>query len=271
MGSPAPAAILSQFNTSDDDTGNEGANNDGINDEAANDHGLDDGLTKDESGKGGTGARINGAAYARSKDKGANDDGINNEAANNDDLYKGLDEGLADDESGERGAGARTNGTAYAGPKEDVEAAQANATVRRAEVNKAMGGKVDEDGQAGKGGHRLHHGMAGLEAAMAMPGSTASCFAEHARASQATTEEVATEHAVVCHSIVDNQAGALGRALGPEATERTYLAMLNAEGVFLVMHGLQWWAEAPGGARNHCGQMVAFKGEVQTGTGIPNL
>jgi hypothetical protein len=104
-----------------------------------------------------------------------------------------------------------------------------------------------------------------------MPGSMASCFAECARASQATTEEVATEHAGVCRSIVDNQASALRRALGPEATERTYLAMLNAEGVFLVMHGLQWWTEAPGGARNHHGQMVAFKGEARTGTGIPNL
>jgi hypothetical protein len=68
----------------------------------------------------------------------------------------------------------------------------------------------------------------------------ASCFAEQAWASQATAEEVATEHAAVCHSIVDDQAGALGLALGPEATEWTYLAMLNAKGVFLVMHGLQW-------------------------------
>ncbi len=47
--------------------------------------------------------------------------------------------------------------------------------------------------------------------------------------------------------------------------------MLNVEGVFLVMHGLQWWAEAPGGARNYRGQMVAFDGEVRTGTGIPIL
>jgi hypothetical protein len=63
----------------------------------------------------------------------------------------------------------------------------------------------------------------------------------------------------------------LGRPLGLEATERTYLAILNAEGVFLVMHGLQWWADASGGARNQWGQIVAFEGEVQMGTGIPNL
>jgi hypothetical protein len=49
------------------------------------------------------------------------------------------------------------------------------------------------------------------------------------------------------------------------------LAMLNAEGIFLVMHGLQWWAGAPGGARNQRGKVVAFEGEVQMGTNVPNL
>ncbi len=53
-------------------------------------------------------------------------------------------------------------------------------------------------------------------------------------------EEVATKHEAVCRLIVDNQAGALSKALGPKATERTYLAMLNAEGVFSMMHGLRW-------------------------------
>jgi hypothetical protein len=207
-GSPAPTAILSQHDTSDDDTGDEGANNDGINNEAADDNGLEDGLTNDEFGKGGAGACIDGAAYAGPKDEGANDKGIDDEAADDDGLYDGLDNGLANDESGERGAGARTNGTAYAGPKEDVEAAQADATIGRAKVDKATGGEVDEEGHAGNGGNRLRYGMAGLKAggnglgygmaglkaAMAMPGSTASCVAEHARASQATAEEVATEH-----------------------------------------------------------------------------
>ena len=225
---------------SDNNTGNEGANDDGIDDEAADDDGLNDGLTNDESGKGGTGARINGAAYAGPKDEGTNNNGINDEVANNDGLYDGLDDGLADNESSKRGAGVRTNGTAYAGPKEDAEAAQADATIGRAEVAKATGSEVDKDGHAGNGGNGLRYSMAGLEATMAMPGSTASCFAERARASQATAEEVATEHAAVCRLIVDNQAGALRWALGPEATERTYLAMLNAEGIILVMHGLQW-------------------------------
>ncbi len=62
----------------------------------------------------------------------------------------------------------------------------------------------------------------------------------HGPAKPPQAEEVATEHAAVCRLIVDNQAGALEGALGPEAIERTYLAMLNAEGIILVMHGLQW-------------------------------
>ncbi len=82
--------------------------------------------------------------------------------------------------------------------------------------------------------------MAGLEAAMAVSESTASCFTELARARQATAKKVATEHEAICRAIIDNQAGALESALGPKAKGLIYLAMLNAEGIFLVMHGLQW-------------------------------
>ncbi len=63
--------------------------------------------------------------------------------------------------------------------------------------------------------------MAGLEAAMAVPGSTAAQFAECAQANQAAAEETATEQEAVCRSIVDDQAGALGAALAPKATEQT--------------------------------------------------
>jgi hypothetical protein len=113
--------------------------------------------------------------------------------------------------------------------------------------------------------------MAELKATMAMLGSTAACFAEQARASRATMEEVATKHKAVCRAIMDDQAGALGAALRPKTTERTYLAMLNAKGVFSLMHGLQWWAEAPGGACNQCRQMVTFEGGVRLGMNVPNL
>ncbi len=160
---------------------------------------------------------------------GAYDDGIDEEVAKLDGLYDNLHKGLANKESGERGAGARTDGTAHAGPKGKVEDAQADDTIGRAEVDKATGGKVDEDGLSGNGGNGLHYGrdgleaggnglrygIAGLKAAMAVSGSMASCFAELARARQATAEEVATEHEAICRAIVDNQAGALKSALGP--------------------------------------------------------
>jgi hypothetical protein len=128
-GFPAPAAILSQYDTSDNDTGNKEANNNGIGNEATNNDGLDDSLTNDESSEGSASAHIDGAAYTGPKDKGANNDGINDEAAKDDGLYNGLNNGLANDESNKRGAGARTDWMAYAGPKEDVKAAQVNATV----------------------------------------------------------------------------------------------------------------------------------------------
>ena len=146
-----------------------------------------------------------------------------------------------------------------------------DATTGKAKADKATNVGVEKEGDVDKGMHGLRHGMAALEAAMAMPGSTAACFAEQARASRATEEEAATKHAAICRAIVDDQTGALGVALGPKAKERTYLAVLNAKGVFLVMHGLQWWGEAPSGARKQCGHVVAFEGEVRPGTNIPNL
>jgi hypothetical protein len=160
---------------------------------------------------------------------GAYDDGIDEEVAKLNGLYDNLHEGLANKESSKRGSGARTDGAAHAGPKGEVEDAQANATIGRAEVDEATGGKVNEDGLSGNGGNGLRYGrdgleassnglrygMAGLEAAMAVSGSMASCFAELARARQATAEEVTTEHKTICCAIVDNQAGALESTLGP--------------------------------------------------------
>ncbi len=251
-GSPVPAAILSQYDTNDNNTDDEGANDNGTNNEVANNEGLGNGPTKEEAVEWGAGAHIDGAVYSVPMEGGAYNDGINKEVAELNGLYNNIHEGLANKESGKRGAGARTNGAAHAGPKDEVKAAQANATIGRAEVDKARGGKVDEDGLSGNGGNvlrygrdglkaggnGLRYGMAGLEATMAVSGSTASRFAERARARQATAEEVATEHKAICRAIVDDQAGALKSALGPKAKGRTYLAMLNAEGIFLVMHGL---------------------------------
>jgi hypothetical protein len=113
------------------------------------------------------------------------------------------------------GAGARAEGAAYAGPNKE-----AKATIGRTAAEEATDGEIGKDDNAGKGGHGLRHGMAGLEAAMAVPGSTAARFAECAQANRAPAEETATKHKAVCHSIVDDQAGALGAALGPKATEQ---------------------------------------------------
>ena len=95
-----------------------------------------------------------------------------------------------------------------------AEAAKTKATRTRAEV----ANKVESNDGAKTDGHGLRHGMARLEAAMAVSGSKAARFAERAWASRATTEEAATEHEGVCRAIVEDQAGALGEALGPTAT-----------------------------------------------------
>jgi hypothetical protein len=68
-GSPAPVAILSQYDSSDDDTGDKGANNDGINNKAADDDILDNGLSDKEQVKGGAGVQAKGAAYAGPNEK----------------------------------------------------------------------------------------------------------------------------------------------------------------------------------------------------------
>ncbi len=158
------------------------------------------------------------------------------------------DDGLDKEEATEKGPGARAGGMTTAGPKEDMETTQVDATTGKAKADKATNVGVEKEGDVDEGVHGLRHGMAALEAAMAVPGSTAACFAERARASRATDEEAATKHVVICRAIVDDQTGALGVALGPKAKERTYLAVLNAKSVFSVMHGLQWWGEAPSGA-----------------------
>jgi hypothetical protein len=202
-GSTAPMAILSQYDSSDDESGD--------------------------------------------KDKGPDEE----KAADGDIVFGGLD----DKEPAKGGAGTRAGRAAYPGPNEEAGATIERTEVKkttddeinedvqagkgRHEINKATAGKVKEGEEAGKGRHGLRHGMAGLEAAMAVPGSTATRFAEQARANQATAEEVATEHEAVCRLIVDDQVEALSEALGPKATERTYLAMLNAEGFFSMMHSLR--------------------------------
>jgi hypothetical protein len=66
-----PAAVLSQYDTSDDNTEDEGANNNGTINEAANDKVLGDGLTKKEAVEWGAGACTDGVAYTVPMEGGA--------------------------------------------------------------------------------------------------------------------------------------------------------------------------------------------------------
>jgi hypothetical protein len=210
-------AVLSQYDSSDNESGDEDEGPD--EEKAADGDILFDGLDDKEPAKGGAGARAGRAAYPE----------LNKEAGAT--IKRTKVKKTTDDEI-----------------NEDVQAGKGGH-----KINKATAGEVEEGKEARKGGHGLRHGMARLETAMAVPGSTATHFAEQARANRATVEEVATKHEAVCRLIVDDQVEALSEALGPKAAERTYLAMLNAEGVFSVMHSLRWWVEAPGGSRNQSG------------------
>ncbi len=66
-----PVAVLNQYDTSDDNTGNKGADDDGTNNEVADNEGLGNGPTKEEAVEWGAGAHINGAAYSAPMEGGA--------------------------------------------------------------------------------------------------------------------------------------------------------------------------------------------------------
>ena len=127
---------------------------------------------------------------------------------------------MSDDESGNEDKGLNDNDDGIDEDEEPIEeeaateAAKTEAIGTRAEV----ANKVGSNEGAKTDGPGLRHGMARLKAAMAVSGSTAARFAERARASRATAEEAATEHEGICRAIVEDQAGALGEALGPTAT-----------------------------------------------------
>ncbi len=155
------------------------------------------------------------------------------------------------------------NGLTNEEPSDDEESGGGNPDAWADEV------EYDDDINAEGGGSGLRHGMAELKAAMTVPGSMAAWFAKQVVSTTAT--EMATAYEAVVRGIVDDQAGALAAALAPEAKDRTYLAVPNGEGVFLVVHGLTWWAEVPRGAHNQRGHVVAFEGNVRSGRGVLNL
>ncbi len=63
----------------------------------------------------------------------------------------------------------------------------------------------------------------------------------------------------------------LATALRPEAAGRIYLAMVNGDGSFSVLHNLARFEE-PAGMRSWAeGHIVAFEGEVRDNFGLPRL
>jgi hypothetical protein len=63
----------------------------------------------------------------------------------------------------------------------------------------------------------------------------------------------------------------LATALGPEAAERIYLAMVNGDGSFSVLHNLARFKKPVGMRSRAGGRIMAFKGEVQDNFGLPRL
>ncbi len=119
------------------------------------------------------------------------------------------------------------------------------------------------------GGSGLRHSMAKLKATMTKPGSTAARFAK--QVGLTTVTKLAATYEEMVRSMVEDPAGALAAALAPEAKERIYLAVPNAEGIFSVFHGLTWWADTPGGVPNQQGHLVAFEGNIRSCCRVPNL
>jgi hypothetical protein len=155
------------------------------------------------------------------------------------------------------------DGTDGKEPSNEVESWGDDPDARADEVE--YNNNVDARG----GGSGLRHAMAKLKAAMTKPGSMAAWFAE--QVGLTTVTKMAATYEGMVRSMVEDPAGAFAVALAPEAKERTYLAVPNKEGVFSVFHGLTWWADAPGGVCNQQGNLVAFKGNICSGRGVPNL
>jgi hypothetical protein len=74
-----------------------------------------------------------------------------------------------------------------------------------------------------------------------------------------------------CVEAITRAPDPLATALGPEAARRIYLAMVNGDGSFLVLHNLARFKE-PAGMRSQAGgRIVAFEGEVRDNFGLPRL
>jgi hypothetical protein len=115
-------------------------------------------------------------------------------------------------------------------------------------------------------------GMAKLGQNMSVPGTTAAQFADWAWKEKAVPGWGGNgANYRACVEAIPRGPNPLATALGPEAARRIYLAMVNGDGFFLVLHNLARFEE-PAGMRSQAGgHIVVFKGEVRDDFGLPRL
>ncbi len=106
----------------------------------------------------------------------------------------------------------------------------------------------------------LPHGMADLQAAMAVEGTMAFWFADVTNASD-IADDWADDYGAFVANLYD-EADAVAMALSPAARLQAYLAMLSNADTFVVLHGLHRWVTVPPSQSVNEGKLVAFEGET---------
>jgi hypothetical protein len=131
------------------------------------------------------------------------------------------------------------------------------------EVDKAEDNKFVEDDLFCLG--NLLNGMRALQARTDKDGTTASRFAAQA----GEPKDWVNEYKAFVTLTKEEEGRALEATLAPEASNRTYLAIVNEEGKFGVFHGLRRWTTGARGVNE--GNIVVFKGEVWADHQAPYL
>ncbi len=114
--------------------------------------------------------------------------------------------------------------------------------------------------------------MAKLGQNMLVPGTTAARFAKWAwKEGAAPGWKGNGAYYRACVEAITRAPDPLATALGSETAGRIYLAMVNGDGSFLVLHNLARFEE-PAGMRSWVGgRIVVFEGEVRDNFGLPRL
>jgi hypothetical protein len=114
--------------------------------------------------------------------------------------------------------------------------------------------------------------MAKLGRNMLVPGTTAAQSAKWARKEEATARWKGNgAYYRACVEAITRPPDPLATALRPEAAGGIYLAMVNGDRSFSVLHNLARFKK-PAGMRSRAGgRIVAFEGEVREDFGLPRL